>query len=53
MKCLQREIKYRERVYARRVTAGQMTQKLADYELGCMRAAMESLEPRSAKERLL
>jgi len=41
--CVEREIGYRERVYPRRVTAGQMTPALADRELRRMRAVLETL----------
>ncbi len=40
---VEREIGYRERVYPRRVTAGQMTPALADRELSRMRAVLETL----------
>lgn len=40
---VEREISYRERVYPRRVQANQMTQKLADRELGRMHAVLETL----------
>lgn len=42
--CVRREIGYRERVYARRISDGKMTQKLADRELAAMRAVLATLE---------
>jgi hypothetical protein len=41
--CVTREITYRERVYARRVAAGKMTQRLADRELHAMKAVLDML----------
>lgn len=35
---IQRELDFRQRVYARRIQQGQMTHKKADYEIGVMRA---------------
>jgi hypothetical protein len=48
-----RELKYRERVYPRRVEAGQMTQRLADTQLRAMRAIIETLEEVAASQRLI
>lgn len=42
--CVRREIGFREHVYARRVSDGKMTQKLADRELAAMRAVLATLE---------
>lgn len=53
VQCVKRELGYRERVYARRVADGKMTQKLADRELTAMRAVLETLEKIAAAERLL
>lgn len=36
--CVERELAFRRRVYARRVDAGKMSQKNADKEIGCMEA---------------
>ena len=41
---VQREIRMREHVYPRRISAGKMTQKLADRELAAMRAVLATLE---------
>jgi hypothetical protein len=42
--CVKREIGFREHVYPRRIKASQMTQALADRELGRMRAVLHTLE---------
>ena len=42
--CVQRELGYRERVYARRVADGKMTQAKADDEIAAMRAVLATLE---------
>lgn len=44
IECVLRELGYRERVYARRVAEGKMTQKLADQELERMRAVLGTLQ---------
>lgn len=36
IECVKREVKMRERVYPRWVSAGKMTQKKADYEIDTM-----------------
>jgi len=41
--CVERELRYRERVYARRVRDGKMTQDLADRELAAMSAVLNTL----------
>jgi hypothetical protein len=41
--CVTRELGYRERVYARRIGAGKMTQRLADREMAAMKAVLETL----------
>ncbi len=43
IQCVQREIKMRERVYARWVEAGRMSQRKADDEIATMRAVLETL----------
>lgn len=53
LKCVMREIGYRERVYARRVADGKMTQALADYQLDAMKAVAETLKRVEAEGRLL
>ncbi len=42
IRCVEREIGFRERGFARRVEAGRMTQEKADYEIAAMRAVLES-----------
>ena len=42
--CVEREIKYREHVYARRVSNKQMTQQLADREITRMKAVLNTLK---------
>jgi hypothetical protein len=42
--CVEREISFRERVYARWVAAGKMKQDKADYEIAAMRAVLETLK---------
>ena len=42
--CVQRELLYRRRVYARRVEQGKMTQQLADREIRRMSAVLETLQ---------
>lgn len=51
--CAKREVAMRERVYARRVAAGSMTQTLADRELAAMRAIVETLEKLAEADRLI
>lgn len=36
LRCAERELNYRQRVYPRLVARGTMTQRLADYEIGVM-----------------
>ena len=49
-RCVEREIKLRERVYPRRVAAGHMGQGLADRELNLMRHVLKTLERVRAEE---
>lgn len=44
VECVKREVKMRERVYPRWVSAGKMTQKKADFELDTMRNVLEHLQ---------
>lgn len=48
----EREVRYRERAYARWVESGKMTQTKADHELRCMKAIVESLKGLQSKNRL-
>lgn len=41
--CVDRELKFRERVYSRRVGEGKMTQSQADTEIAAMRAVKATL----------
>jgi hypothetical protein len=50
---LERELKFRIRVYARRVLEGRMTQEKSDYEIGVMRDMLQDYEALAKKERLL
>lgn len=43
IKCVEREIAMRMRVYPRRVSVGRMTQAAADDETACMRAVLATL----------
>jgi hypothetical protein len=42
--CVVRELAFRERVYPRWVADKKMTQKVADYQLSCMRSVLYTLE---------
>jgi hypothetical protein len=43
-KCAQRELRMREKVYAKRIEAGTMSQEEADREIGMMKEIEEILE---------
>ena len=45
LKCIEREIKMRERVYPRWVEQKRMTQKQADHELAVMRNIADDYRP--------
>jgi hypothetical protein len=53
LEALQRELGYRRRVYERRVEAGQMTRKEADYQLDIFEAIRDDYEKQEVAERLL
>ena len=53
IKCVERELKMRERVYARWVTSGKMSAKKADHETKAMEAVLETLRAVESKELLL
>ena len=53
VECVARELTLRRRVYARRVNEKQMTQALADKEIGRMEAVLETLRAIEAKGKLL
>jgi hypothetical protein len=44
IRCANREVEYRRRVYARLLDAGKMRKEKADYEIACMRAIVAKLE---------
>ena len=44
IKCVEREITYRKRVYARRVSMGRMSEVFADQQVALMRAVLETLK---------
>ncbi len=44
IKCVQREIKFRDRVYARRVSMGRMSETFADQQIELMKAVLKTLE---------
>jgi hypothetical protein len=52
LRCVRREIGFRERVYARRVSEGRMTKAQADHELACMRAVEETIAELAKGEEL-
>jgi len=43
IKCVQREIEMRERVYPPRVTSGRMNEHHARHEITCMKAVLQTL----------
>lgn len=44
IQCAEREIRYREHVYPRRIAAGKMAQRTADREIRVMRAILARLQ---------
>ena len=53
IKCVDRELKQRARVYPRLVAKGSMTQQQAEYEVEAMKAVRATLEDAAKRERLL
>jgi hypothetical protein len=51
--CIERELRYRRRVYARRVEAQKMKKEQMDYELAVMGAVLATLESIQAAQRLI
>lgn len=51
--CVERELKYRKRVYARLVDEGKMSQGKATLELSIMQAIIEDYQKEADKERLI
>ncbi len=44
IKCVQREITFRKRVYARRVSNGRMSEVFADQQIKLMEAVLKTLQ---------
>lgn len=44
IKCVQREIEFRHRVYARRVSQGRMSEVFAEQQIKLMQAVLKTLE---------
>lgn len=53
VECVERELRMRRDVYARRVADGKMKQRKADDEIEAMAAVLATLQEIDAKERLL
>jgi hypothetical protein len=53
LKCVERELAYRYRVFARRVDAEKMTQKQADREIALMEEIAADYRTLAERERLL
>jgi len=51
--CVERELKYRQRVYARLVNEGKMSQGKATLELAIMQAIIDDYRQAAEKERLI
>ena len=51
--CVERELKLRQKVYARLVETHKMSPDRAEHEIACMRAIMKDYESQLDKERLL
>ncbi len=50
---IERELGFRRRVYARRVTEGKMTQRMADEQISIFEAIAADYQPKAAGERLI
>lgn len=50
---IDRELKYRRRVYARRVAENKMTEELADYQIEIFEAILADYREAEKKERLI
>lgn len=53
LKAIERELKYRRRVYARRVSEQKMSQALADEQIAIFEAIRSDYVSAAAKDRLL
>jgi hypothetical protein len=51
--CIERELRLRERVYARRVEENKMTVAKASYEIACMKAILDDYKALAENDRLL
>ncbi|MEG0819582.1 MAG: hypothetical protein RSG56_09065 [Brevundimonas sp.] len=51
--CIDRELRYRRRVYPRWIDGGKMTQRKADEEIARMEAVLATLEEKAKGSRLL
>lgn len=51
--CIERELRYRESVYPRRVAARTMSQQQADWQIELMQAIADDYRAAAEKERLL
>jgi len=43
VKCVQRELRYRRRVYSRLIDSGKLDERTADHEIACMEELMRRL----------
>lgn len=53
LEAVRRELRYRRRVYKKRVADGSMTQQLSDTQIALFEAIEADYEQRAAKERLI
>ena len=53
IRCLERELRLRERVYPRWILAGRLKQQVADAELAAMAAALATLRGLAAQQTTL
>ena len=53
LKCAEREVGFRKRVYERRVADGRMSRQKADDEISAMQAIADDYRQKAAGERLL
>lgn len=50
---IKRELSYRQYIYPKRIAHGNMSQKLADYQIGIFEAILQDYIEAEKKERLL
>lgn len=53
IKCVERELRFRAKVYVRLVEQGQLTQQKSDYEMAAMAAVLDTLKRMQKGEMLL